>query len=315
MTKRELELAPPGRLSTPRLALLPVPPSDPTLADAVRVAIASALERLVEHDPLARLGEPEGVHQVRVALRRLRSDLRTLSDAVDPQWRQRIEPRLRAIAGALGDARDLDVMTDRLKRDADEMAAVLAPLFEHLARRQAAGRLALRETLEGAEYAALLDELVAAAQLPPTGRAPDQAARDALPRLAMSAWRRLERRAGSLRPDSPDAEFHRVRIAAKRARYAAELAARALHGDRARRAERFAKKIADAQDRLGASQDAAVAENAIRATLDGPAPSDTYAFEAGLLAELQRHHARESRGAFLEAWPRLRRSKWRSWAS
>jgi CHAD domain-containing protein len=315
MTKRELELAPPGRFSSPRLALLPVPPSDPTMADALRAAIASALERLVEHDPLARLGEPEGVHQVRVALRRLRSDLRTLGDAVDPEWGERIQPRLRAIARALGEARDLDVLTDRLKRDADASASVLAPLFEHLGQRQHAARIALRDALDGPEYAALLAELVAAIRVPPTSRAAEQAARHALPRLAMSAWRRLERRAGSLRPDSPDAEFHRVRIAAKRARYAAELAARALHGDRARRAERFAKKIAATQDRLGALQDAAVAEDAIRATLDTAAHDGNYAFEAGRLAELQRQHASESRGAFLEAWPRLRRSKWRSWAS
>jgi len=314
MTKREPKLALPGRFSIPQLAVVPVLPSDPSMGDAVRVAIASALERLVEHDPLARRGEAEGVHQVRVALRRLRSDLRTLNDAVDPEWRQRIEPRLRGIGGALGEARDLDVLTDRLQRDADGTAA-LAPLFEHLTQRRAAARTALRHALEGAEYIALVDELVAAIQVPPTGRAADQAARDALPRLAMSAWRRLERRARHLRPDSPDADFHRVRIAAKRARYASELAARLLHGVPARGAERFARKIAKAQERLGFLQDAVVAEATIRATRGEAANGGSYAFEAGRLAERQRQHARDARSAFLEAWPGLRRSKWRSWAA
>ena len=65
-------------------------------------SVADALARLVHNDPLARLGEEEGIHQVRVALRRLRSDLRTLGDAVDPAWRSRIEPQLRAVAGSLG---------------------------------------------------------------------------------------------------------------------------------------------------------------------------------------------------------------------
>lgn len=315
MTKREPKLALPGRLPAPRLALVPGPPPDPTMADAVRVAIASALERLVEHDPLARRGEPEGVHQVRVALRRLRSDLRTLDDAVDPEWRQRVEPRLRAIGGALGDARDLDVLTERLRSDADGTAGELTPLFEHLAQRRAVASTALHDALDGPEYIALLDELVAASQEPPTGGAADQVAGQALPRLAMTAWRRLERRAQRLGPGSPAAEFHRARIAAKRARYAAELAARLLGGDRGRGAERFARKIADAQDRLGALQDAAVAEETIRATLGSPASGGAYAFEAGRLAERQRQHAREARDAFLAAWPGLRRAKWRSWAS
>lgn len=286
------------------------------MAGAVRIPIASALERLVQHDPLARASEPDGVHQVRVALRRLRSDLRTLDDAVDPAWRQRIEPRLGAIAEALGDARDLDVLTDRLLRDADGSAAALAPLFEHLAERQTDARTALRDALDSAEYVTLLDELVAASQEPPTGRAAETVARQALPRVAMAAWRRLERRATGLGPDSPDAEFHRARIAAKRARYAAELAARLMNGDQARKAERFARKIAAAQDQLGALQDAAVAEETIRATLDGWASGGPrFAFEAGRLAERQRHHAREACLAFLEAWPGLRRAKWRSWAA
>ena len=80
------------------------------LADVVAASIADALTRIVRHDPQARLGEPEGVHQLRVAMRRLRSDLRTLGDAVDPRWREEIEPRLRAVADAAADARDADVM-------------------------------------------------------------------------------------------------------------------------------------------------------------------------------------------------------------
>ena len=56
---------------------------NPTMADAL-ASLADNVGRLIHHDPLARLGRVEGVHQVRVALRRLRSDLRTLQAAVDP---------------------------------------------------------------------------------------------------------------------------------------------------------------------------------------------------------------------------------------
>ena len=85
--------------------------ADGRLADVVAASIADALMRIVRHDPQARLGQPEGVHQIRVAMRRLRSDLRTLGDAVDPHWREEIEPRLRAVADAAADARDADVMS------------------------------------------------------------------------------------------------------------------------------------------------------------------------------------------------------------
>ena len=93
--------------------------ADGRLADVVAASIADALMRIVRHDPQARLGQPEGVHQIRVAMRRLRSDLRTLGDAVDPQWREEIEPRLRAVADAAADARDADVMSLRMRGELD----------------------------------------------------------------------------------------------------------------------------------------------------------------------------------------------------
>ena len=303
-----------SRATAPPDVVMPAPPPGACLADALRVAVASALLRVVEHDPLARLGEPEGVHQVRVAFRRLRSDLRTLGDAVDEEWLHRIEPRLRMVSAALGAARDLDVLADRLHEDAADATAALAPFFDELVTRRAAARAALRARLEAPEYAALLDELVAAIDAPPAGPAGTMAATTGLPRLAMAAWRRFERRAISLGPDSADAEFHRARVAAKRARYAAELAARLLAGRRAEGATKLARRIARAQDQLGSLQDAAVADVAVRDTLARHHGS-AYTFEAGRLVERQRAHAAAARSAFLAAWPKLRGGKLISWAS
>ena len=303
-----------SRATAPADVVMPASAPDATLADALRVAIASALLRVVEHDPLARLGEPEGVHQVRVAFRRLRSDLRTLGDAVDEEWHDRIEPRLRAVSAALSEARDLDVLTDRLHEDAADATAALAPLFDELATRRATARTALRAALEAPEYAALLDELVAAIDAPPAGPAGPADAATGLPRLAMAAWRRFERRARALGSGDGDAEFHRARVAAKRARYAVELAARLLPGRQASAAAKFARKIARVQDQLGELQDAAVADVTIRDTLARHS-GRAYAFEAGRLVERQRAHAAAARAAFLAAWPKLRRAKLRSWVS
>ena len=287
---------------------------DANLGDAVRAAVADALQRLVRNDPLARLGDAEGIHQVRVAFRRLRSDLRTLGGAVDPSWRQRIEPKLRATGAALAAARDLDVLIDHLREDAAGSRSAVAPLFTALARRREHAHAEMGATLDSPAYPQLLEELVAAIDEAPAGPAAGEPASTALPRLALEAFRRLERRATDLDESSPDAEYHRARIAAKRARYAAELAGRTLSGRRASGAERLAQRIADMQDLLGEMQDATIAETMIRETLISRRRGAAYAFEAGRLVERQRARAFAARGRFLERWPDLRRARWRRWA-
>jgi CHAD domain-containing protein len=135
-----------------------------------------------------------------------------------------------------------------------------------------------------------------------------------MPEAVMANWRDLKRRAGDLGPKSPDEDFHRARIAAKRTRYAAELAARVLSGKRATGAQRFADQVASVQEHLGTIQDAAVAEHAIRATL-ATRMTPAYAFEAGRLVERQRQRAKAARIAFAELWPSVRRRRWRAWAA
>jgi CHAD domain-containing protein len=296
----------------PEIAPKPVP-ADGRLADVVAASIADALTRLVRNDPLARLGDPEGVHQLRVAVRRLRSDLRTLGDAVDPRWREEIEPRLRAVADAAADVRDADVMAMRLRSERNGSTAALAPLFETLERQRASARERLKATLDGEAYVALLNDLAAATVEPPAGPA-DAAAADALASLVLGAWDRLQRRADALDDDSPTEQFHRARIGVKRARYAAELAARSLDGKAADGAGTLGSKLAGLQDLLGEVQDAAVAESLIRDTLSARGAGARYAFEAGRLVERLRSRADDARRAFLEAWPEVRRRRWRKWA-
>ena len=286
-----------------------------TLGDVLRFALADAVLRLVHHDPAARLGDGEGVHQVRVAFRRLRSDLRTLDSAVDAEWRARIVPRLRDVAGSLAGARDLDVLLARLRRDVGEERRALGPMFDRLERRRVVAQAELHAALDSPDYVTLLDLLVAAAASPPVGPDGGAEAGTALPRLVLDSWQRFARRAEKLETDSPASDFHRARIAAKRARYATELAAHMLPDGKASDARRLAGKLADAQDQLGTVQDAAVAESTIRDTLGDIGRRPAYAFEAGRLVERQRMHAEDGRSEFLNAWPRLKRKKWRAWAT
>ena len=130
---------------------------------------------------------------------------------------------------------------------------------------------------------------------------------------SQDAWGRLQQRADDLGRRRPDADFHRARIAAKRARYASELAWRVLGtGDRLGASE-LAARVSELQDALGAVQDAAVAEGAIRENRHAPKVAATYAFEAGRLVERPLLRSAQAREAFFDLWPKVRKRRWRKW--
>jgi CHAD domain-containing protein len=109
-------------------------------------------------------------------------------------------------------------------------------------------------------------------------------------------------------PREPAAEdLHAVRIAAKRARYAAEAAAPVVGG----RAKAFAKAVADLQTVLGDHQDAVVAEAWLREAVNGSGA--TQALAAGELIALQRVEQARCRAEWPSVWKRAKKKKLRSW--
>ena len=75
--------------------------ADASAGNVVRRAIALSAIRLIRHDPVVRLDtDPEGVHQARVATRRLRSDLRTFRPLVDAAWSSALRDELGWLAGS-----------------------------------------------------------------------------------------------------------------------------------------------------------------------------------------------------------------------
>lgn len=295
----------------PDAAAGPVP-ADATMADALSFAVADALQRLTVNDPLARLGLVEGVHQLRVSLRRLRSDLATMEPYVEPIWHARIEPDLRRIGRAVGAVRDLDVLIDRFRHDRTEAEDQLGPLHAELEARRDTARAAMAVALEDPAYAALLEELVSAVDRPPVTAAAETSAEQALPGLVLNAWSALERRATALKATSEDDRFHRTRIEVKRTRYAAELAGRVI-APKGAAAEKLAGMLARAQDQLGIIQDAAVAESVVRDAVGRTIIDPQAALQAGILVERGRARAEAARGDFLEAWRDVRRRRWRRW--
>jgi CHAD domain-containing protein len=283
-----------------------------TMLDVVRGCLERATERLLAHEvPLLGGDDPEGVHQARVATRRLRSDLHTLRDYVDDEWASALRAELQWLGAELGTVRDIEVLRDRLREHAQVLARGEAEAASRAIRRLDADREAARAELlamlRTPRYAELKQSLVRASADP---RGTDRAARDAedeLGSVVRRPWKKLRRAVDELGDAPADSQLHAVRIRAKRCRYAAEAAAHTV----GKPARKFASAVAAVQDVLGEHQDAVVA----RAWVDKTAPECPVAeaYALGMLAEIERRAAETSRAEFPAVWDDASRSRLRSW--
>ncbi len=118
------------------------------------------------HDPAARLGDAEGVHQTRVAIRRLRSHLHTFSALIEPEWAQTLLHNVRWLAKLLGRVRDLDVLRAHLNEVTADLSENMEFLFQELDSRHAAAFEALIAALSEGRYVRLLESLLEAVKQP-----------------------------------------------------------------------------------------------------------------------------------------------------
>ena len=192
------------------------------------------MAQILHHDPGARLGDdPEDVHKLRVAARRLRSDLHSFAAVLDPARTETIRSELGWLGGVVGVVRDTDVLSARL---ATRLAALPEPdaagvhRLQVLLERQAVDtRTAMLIALRSARYLHLLDTLVDLAAAPPfrkaAGKLTPRTSQRLASKIVQKPWRRVAYAVESLGPDPSDTQLHQVRILAKRSRYAAEAAA------------------------------------------------------------------------------------------
>ena len=308
-TPKHIRALGPRAIEPPEVSPEPLLPNAPA-KDVIRHAIAESVAALLHHDPLVRTGrDPEAVHQARVATRKLRSHLRTFAPLLDVEWTEPLRSELGWLAMGLGAVRDREVLLDRLRartkslpandqRSADSLLHLLEVEIDAL-------RKKLIEDLDSQRYIDLLESMVAAAHSPATLPEADQPAAGVLPALATTPWKRLRSAVKQL-PETPtDPELHRIRILAKRARYAAEAVA-PVAGPQA---EPFAKGAAKLQTVLGEHQDSVTAQAWLRAAK----VTGRRAFVAGELIALERLAADEARARWPKVWNALDRKSLRDW--
>jgi CHAD domain-containing protein len=255
-------------------------------------------------------GESEDVHQMRVATRRMRSVLRVARPLLKPGWEAPLRAKLRWLGRQLGEARDLDVQIAYFTDQANTVKPTDRSAFErfiaYLQQKRSKVQHQLVRHLRRSRYVTLLNRLIPAVRAPATVPNADVT----LPYLAGKAFKKLRKAAKELNDSaSSNAKWHCVRIRAKRARYAAELAE--LCAGRA--ATQFIDQIKLIQDQLGDIQDAVLAEQHLRRFTSKKAGRHS-AFLTGQMVERQRQRRRAAKQAFSSTWKKVKKCGEEVWS-
>ncbi len=281
----------------PRVAL------DPglTAGEAFRRIATSCVAHLRANEACAVAGEdPEGVHQMRVAARRLRSAISVFREALPGAWTGRLAREVRWLTGEMALAREWDVfLAETLAPFRETMPddPALALLEERGAEARARAYERVRAAAADPRHARLLLDLSRARAEGWEATAPVVAAA----RAVLAARHEKALRAGT-NLDRLDAEgLHRLRIRMKQLRYAVEFFEGLFHGKAPRR---YASALADLQDCLGLLQDVAVTQPLLASVTEGEDRA-TLAHAAGLVSGWQAAAARRARDRLARRFERF----------
>jgi CHAD domain-containing protein len=263
------------------------------------------------HEPGARSGDdPEDLHRLRVTARRI--------DATISLFRAQLPPALiatrkttKSVLRTLGAARDLDVQLQELAGYCDHLTEedrpAAEPLQERLERERDAARSRMIRGLDSAPVRRWLETLAEAAHA-----AEDDAGEPAIqvmPGRVRQRFRKLRKSVAKLRPKSSMEDYHQVRRRAKQLRYATECGATLI----GKPADELLKALRRLQDKLGAYQDAHIAQQrlaALAAQPEGLPPATL--FLMGRFAEQQRQVTREARRTLERSWRKVRGKRWKA---
>jgi CHAD domain-containing protein len=276
---------------------LPGEPGD--AGDPLTDYLRAQRDAIRENEAGVRAGDPDAVHDMRVATRRIRSTLRTFRPLLDAERTEPLRSELQWLAGLLGGVRDGDVMAQRLASEVESLPpdVVLGPVAERIRERLGERTARAREELVAGLDSPRYRSLVEASEGPP-----ERPRRTDLFRRARKTLRRADGHladADRADPADRDVRLHEARKSYKRARYAVETVA-PLAG---KPAKRLAKTLTKLQDVLGSHQDAIVTGQLVRELGAEADRAGENAFTYGLLA--QRQH--EAGGRSLAKLPKARR--------
>ncbi|WP_137387653.1 CHAD domain-containing protein [Rhodoligotrophos defluvii] len=261
------------KLSLPPRMLLP---------DAIRLMLRHGFTQFLNNVPAAHAGLPDGLHQIRVALRRLRSTISAFAPVMDTTDAARLLEGIKQLFATFGAVREADVfVADTLPQLVKAgMKPSLAELVEEEAARcRRAGQEKVVAQLESPDTARLVIELygwIEAGSWLKSGTPLDKllarrpVADFAAPRLR-KLHKRLLKKGRAARQSVVLDEWHEARIAAKKLRYAAEPLLSTLDLP-AELADSYRKTVEAIQSELGRLNDLHVAEAFLERLVQEAAP-------------------------------------------
>lgn len=245
---------------------------DDTVAEAGRKVLRFHLARMVAREQGTRLGEdPEELHTMRVATRRMRAAWRVFGDGFRPGRTKRYRNRLRVVAGRLGAVRDRDVLIDNLEAYRSALptheARAIEPLVAEWREQRDEARALLIRELDSDGYRRWVDDYkeftrhdgLAAAATTPTQ---PHRVRDTAASRIWLAYEQVRAYEAVLRW-ADVATLHELRIAGKRLRYTLEFLRETLGPE----AGPIIARVVALQDHLGLLNDADVAATLTRSFL------------------------------------------------
>jgi len=284
------------------------------LADALAAVLAPPPVWLRPDDAPGLLAAParrddrvERTHQARVAMRRIRSNLRTFRLLVDPGWGTALRAELAWYGNELGGTRDLDLLADVIDLRGPEVldegeVAALADIVDD-SRAEAMARISREQA--GARRFGLTEQMLALWEGPDLSTKAAKPADEVLPRMLERAWHDVRGAGHTARRSSTEPHLHALRIRLKDLRYGCETVA-LVAGGPARKTAKAAERL---QTKLGDLHDAAVSVAWLEAlAVERPDLADA----AGRLAEVQREVAAATRKGWKQDLKEVER-RWRSW--
>jgi CHAD domain-containing protein len=283
--------------------------SSPTAGEVVGHYLRDHAERLRIREAEMRAGDSDGIHQVRVESRRLRTALAVYRPLFDAERALALQGELRWLGTVLSPARDLEVVEGHLNEaiGAEPRSLMAGPvrMLPKRRLREAAdpAREAAFAAIDNPRYAELKTLLDAFVADPPWSPRAGRPAATQLPRRLAKPWRRIQLRvetATTAEPRDRDAALHDVRKAAKRLRYACDVAAPALGPD----VERISRKAEQIQDVLGHHHDMVVLRQWLRRLARDP-EAGAAVFTFGRLHRCAEASASTDLSEYAPAWERL----------
>ena len=268
----------------------------------------------LQNEPGTRVGEdPESLHDMRVAARRMRAAMALFSPAL-PARAGRMRQELRWIGGVLGEVRDTDIQLERIagwaRESGEAELAALRMLSVVLERRRQQARGRLLRAFESRRYQLLVQGMTSMLQRGPLRRSMNARtpALALLPEIVAAHQARVVKLGERIEIDTPPEIYHRLRIRCKRLRYAVEFS-REVYGPPA---EEFVQVMVAMQDLLGMHQDAYVAVASLEALLQSEARRlpPRALFLMGQISQRYMHEAARLRKRFPKTFRPVKGKPW-----